>query len=100
MQELEGQIVHRVNEHNTPHCDIAQPLPRLLDVEQGRRMTMFTAKAQENVVTSLSVFKYFSMYIFFVVELDACGFSCVVVECHLRHYTAPCGKRQVLLHTL
>ena len=49
MQELEGQIVHRVNEHNTPHYDIAQPLPRLLDVEQGRRMTMFTAKAQENV---------------------------------------------------
>ena len=29
MQEIEGQIVHRVNEHNTPHYDIAQPLPRL-----------------------------------------------------------------------
>ena len=100
MQELEGQIAHRVNEHNTPHYDIAQPLPRLFDVEQGRRMTMFTAKAQENV-SRVQVFSSAARCtVFFVVELDACGFSCVVVECHLRNYTAPCGKRQVKLHTL
>ena len=58
---------------------------------------MFTAKAQGNV-SRVQVFSSTARCaVFFVVELDACSFSCVVVECYLRHNTE-CGGRLFQFH--
>ena len=53
---------------------------------------MFTAKAHENVSRVQEFSSTARCTVSFVVELDACGFSCVVVECYLRHNTERGGR--------